>query len=283
MPTTLLLPFAPLVLLTLQDPPPSIYAPPSAVPMVDEAGAPLTWEEPGLELFVSVGYATDFFFRGIEILEPPGKEDATNLQFDAALGFDFGAAPHPFIALFVNGSENDPESTLQAIYPTIGFRWQLDLLRLTAGHHTFHYPEREELSTSEIFLEVAATGNPDGLDGEWSWQPFLSAAYDYDEYDGVYAEAGLRYVLDVGESGLRLTFEGAASYVDGQEQLFADDGFQHYRVGVVGRYELNELLNLSRRYGSLALEGRMFYTDGIEDQVRADTDLYGGAAMTLTY
>src|SRR4051812_38445320 len=81
----------------LIDPEPeSVYAPPA--PARPEEGI----NEGGPHLDLRVNYMTDYVFRGIEILEPPGAEDRPNLQFDGTLSFDLGRAPHPFVGAFVN-------------------------------------------------------------------------------------------------------------------------------------------------------------------------------------
>ena len=43
------------------------------------------------------------------------------------------------------------------------------------------------------------------------------------------------------------------------------------------------LLNIPRRYGDWRLKGYLFYTDGIEDELRADTQLWGGMGIQFSY
>jgi hypothetical protein len=66
----------------------------------------------------------------------------------------------------------------------------------------------------------------------------------------------------------------------------ADDepsGFQHYDVGLIGTYSLNHLLNVSQRYGEWSLKGYLFYTDNIDEDLRADTQLWGGVGIGFRY
>ena len=86
---------------------------------------------------------------------------------------------------------------------------------------------------------------------------------------------------------LTLTFVADVAFVAGHPQFtFAneeDGGFQHYDVGVIGSYNLNTLFNISRRYGTFNFEGYLWYTDGIDDDLLSDTQLWGGAGIQLTY
>src|SRR2546425_9224706 len=71
----------------------SVYAPPA--PANPDQGI----NEGGVHLDLTVNYMTDYVYRGIEVLEPPGYEDRPNLQFDGMLSFDLGRTPHPFVGL----------------------------------------------------------------------------------------------------------------------------------------------------------------------------------------
>ena len=56
-----------------------------------------------------------------------------------------------------------------------------------------------------------------------------------------------------------------------------------YDLGLVGTYSLNKLLNIPRRYGQWHLNGYLYYTDGIEDGLRADSQMWGGAGIWFRY
>jgi len=62
-----------------------------------------------------------------------------------------------------------------------------------------------------------------------------------------------------------------------------DDGFQHYDLGLIGTYSLNTLLNLPRRFGEWKLKGYLYYTDGIENNLRADSQVWGGVGINFQY
>ena len=112
----------------------------------------------------------------------------------------------------------------------------------------------------------------------------MLAAYDFDLYNGWYFEAGVKHEIIFEETGFRLTFIADVGYAYDNAQFLRqgtdDSGFQHYDVGMIGSYSLNNLFNFSRRYGEFSLEGYLYYTDGIDDDLLADTQLWGGVGST---
>ena len=79
----------------------------------------------------------------------------------------------------------------------------------------------------------------------------------------------------MGESNLDLTFEGLVAYVDHFADLYgvgpsrqsaAAADSSHYQISLTSHYDLNTLLNISRRYGQFGVEGYLNYTDGIDDK-----------------
>ena len=112
-------------------------------------------------------------------------------------------------------------------------------------------------------------------------------AYDYDNFEGWYLEAGVSHDFHIENTGITITLLGNVSYVYNHEFFIGptgeDRGFQHWEVGAVGRYNLNQLLNIPQRYGTWTLNGYVFYSDGIDKDLRADTELWGGAGIQLRY
>jgi|SRR5687768_4135999 len=275
--------FAP-VNLTMQPEPESVYAPP-APPREDEGV-----NEGGVHLVLDISYFTDYVFRGIELFEPPGHEDRANLQINGKLSFDLGKVPHPFVGAFVNSAEADPISTFQEIRPYVGFDWNLRPLLLTAGYASYIYPDRDPLETQEIFGRIELDDSYFLRSERPLLSPYVFAAYDLDLYNGWYLEAGVGHDFEVEDTGLTIRAEGHVAYVY-RHELFdlvpADEeeesGFQHYQVGLIGRYSLNNLFNVSRRYGEWGFVGYLYYTDSIDDDLRADDQLWGGAGINFRY
>ena len=265
-----------------QGPPESIYAPPR--PAREDEGV----NEGAVHIDLTVRYMTDYVYRGLDFSEVGGSEDSPNLQFDGKLSFDLGKLPHPFVALFVNVYDSDPVSRFQEVRPVLGTDWTIKPIILTAGHITYIYPDRDEQNTSEIFGRIM-------LDDGFFWSterpifsPYVYAAYDYDLYNGWYFEAGIKHDFVFEESGIVVTVLGDVAYVMGS-QLFSetgstdDTGFQHYDIGMIASYSLNRLLNIPRRYGEFGIEGYLYYTDGIDSGLEAETQLWGGAGITFKY
>ncbi|MEM1010898.1 MAG: hypothetical protein AAGI46_01615 [Planctomycetota bacterium] len=230
-------------------------------------------------------YSTDYVFRGLEIVEAVTNEDAANLGITAELAFDLGRLPDPFVRVRTNTAGGDDVSNFQVIRPTVGFSWETDLFEFVVAHQSFTYPDRNELDSAEIFVELdvndAALGDGEGK----LFGPYVFAAYDYDSFEGTYVEFGARRNERIGESSLSLGYEGHVAYVDNLEGLFggSGSGFQHYQFGLLAAYELNTLLNISRRYGKWTLGGQVYYTDGIDNDLAADTQIWGGGGISFAY
>src|SRR5688572_21263809 len=264
--------------LSLQPEPESVYAPPA--PPREDQGV----NEGGVTLDLSVSYFTDYVYRGLELFELPeftpepiGSEDRANLQINGKLSFDLGKVPHPFVGAFVNSAEADPISTFQEIRPYVGFDWNLRPLLLTAGYASYIYPDRDPLETQEIFGRIELDDSYFLRSERPLLSPYVFAAYDLDLYNGWYLEAGVGHDFEVEDTGLTIRAEGHVAYVY-RHELFdlvpgdeeEESGFQHYQVGLIGRYSLNNLFNVSRRYGEWGFVGYLYYTDSIDDDLRAD-------------
>lgn len=284
-------------------PPPTIYAQ-RELPRSDGGT-----NRGGVHVDIAASYLTDYVYRGLDLSEDltefggataknapvggagadnTGAEDAPNLQFDGKLSFDLGKAPHPFIGVFVNIFDADPLSRFQEVRPYFGLDWQLKPLRLSFGSNTYIYPERERINTSEVYARIA-------FDDALLWKtergvfnPYVYGAYDYDKYRGWYFEAGVHHDIPIQDTGVTVTFFADVAYVT-TYQLYAtdvggnDSGLQHYDAGMLVRFDFNDAFKLDRRYGTWALEGQLTYTDGIENDLRADSQLWGGVALKFSY
>ncbi len=243
------------------------------------------FNEGAASIGVAARYATDYMFRGIEPVEPDAPEDATNLGIEARLSFDLGRLPNPFVQIITNTAEGDDISNFQVIRPAVGLMWSPEAFDLTIAHQSFTYPDREGLDTSEVFADIhfndaVLSGDVGRVIG-----PYAFVAYDYDAFEGTYAELGIRRAARAGDSSLTLGYNAHVAYVDDLPNLFGGDGtgFQHYQLGVTARYDLNTVLNISRRYGQWAAEGQLNYTSGIDDDLLAEDQIWGGAGIVFRY
>ena len=281
----------------LPDVPETVYRPPP----LREPNAGLN--DGAVNLRVGVRYATDYVFRGIEPVEPASGEDSANALTDSTLAFDLGRLPDPFVRVVTNTAEGDDISNFQVIRPTVGLLWETAAFDLIVAHQSFTYPDRDDLDTAEVLLDLRVTDGVFVGEDRPILGPYVFAAYDYDAFEGLYVEAGFRRELgDDGAFGsegpfglgnLSLGFEAHAAYVDDYGGFFAPggplsgggggSGFQHYQLGVFAGYDLNTLLNISRRYGHWSVEGHLAYTDGIDDDLAATTQIWGGAGVVFRY
>jgi hypothetical protein len=263
--------------------PESVYAP--VMPPTEDEGVNMG----AVHFDLAVRYLTDYVYRGIEIFEPVGAEDRASLQIAAELSFDLGKLPHPFIGVFVNYSDSDPISSFQEIRPYFGAKWTIRPLVLSGGHNTYLYPDRDDFQTSELWGKIEIddsfffrTENP-------IFSPYVYGAYDYDLYNGWYLEGGVKHDFVIEDTGLTLTADAHVAYVRGIN-LFATipdqenvTGFQHYQFGLTGSYSLNTLFNFPKRYGDWSFEGYVYYTDGLDNDLRSETQLWGGAGIRFSY
>ena len=282
-----------------RDPYESIYLPPG--PPREAEGT----NQGGVNFDLKVSYLTDYVFRGIDQGErlasldeegefdetaDLGAEDAPNLQFDAFLKLNLGRLPHPIAGLFANVFNDDPISRFQEIRPYFGFDWNLKPLRVQAGQISYIYPEREALNTQEVWTSVTFDDSRLWRTEKPVFSPYGFVAYDYDLYDGLYAELGVRHDFELEDAGITLTALADVAYVLNHE-LFTDfdaaepqdTGFHHYDIGLVGTYSLNRGMGIPKRYGQWTLNGYLYYTDGINEGLRDDTQVWGGVGLGFRY
>ena len=270
------------VLVNGQAIPESVYPPPE----------PFVGDEPretqtGLHFGLDTRYLTDYIWRGIERFDTGRTEDEVNLQFQTRIGFDLGKLPHPYVDLFVNVAQNDPISSFQEVRPEVGFDWAVRPLMISTGYTSYIFPDRSGLDTNELFLRLTLDDSVIFHTERPILSPYVLAAYDFDIYDGLYLEAGVNHSMPVESTGLVLTANAHAAYVNGHD-LFAltsqsNTGFQHWQVGLTAKYTLNTLLNIPDRYGKISLDGYINYTDSIDQDLFANDQLWGGAGFTLEF
>ena len=260
----------------------SVYAP-RALPTPDSG-----LNEGGVNFGLNISYLTDYVYRGVDRSEVGGNEDSPNTQYDARVDFNLDRLPHPFIGVFVNVYNSDPVSQFQEVRPYFGIDWTIRPLRLELGHQTYLFPDRDDDNTAEVYGQLTLD------DSDW-WgteepilSPYLYAAYDYDKNQGWYFEFGISHAFVFEEQGFTVTPMACAAYVQGN-QVFAetpggpDSGFQHYDIGMTCSYSLTKLFDVSPRYGDWSLTGQLFYTDGLQNDLLADTQIWGGLGIGFRY
>jgi hypothetical protein len=272
----------------------SVYAPPEPPREIEGIN------EGGVNFSLDAAFMSDYIWRGIDRSESGGSEDSPNLLFDSKVSFNTGRYPHPFIGIFSNIYDSDPASRFQEIRPYFGFDWNLRPFLVTAGYNSYIYPDRDDFNTAEVFGKITLDDSYFFRTDQPIASPYIFAAYDFDTGKGVYLEVGISHDFVIEDTNFTLTPQAQIAYVN-SDHIFAkptgivtdpafqfsrsgdDTGFQHWQVGLVATYKLNALLNLPPRWGQFDLKGYLFYTDGMDNDLRADTELWGGMGFSFSY
>jgi hypothetical protein len=275
------------VKLMLEPQNPSVYALPT--PPTKEEGV----NAGGANVDIKLTYLSNYIYRGVDRTEfiesvTASKSGAhANFQFDGKLQFDLGKLPQPFIGIFANVLDQDPISTFQEVRPVYGAELHLRPLIMAAGNTIYSFPNRREFSTGEIWGKITLDDAAVLKRDEPILSPYIYAAYDYDAYNGWYFEFGVSHDFVIENTGVTLTAQAAAAYVRSNAQFAGpdgkDSGFQHYELGLIARYSLNQSLNIPARYGQWSFNGYLFYTDGLNENLRADSQVWGGAGIQWRY
>jgi hypothetical protein len=268
----------------------SVYALPA--PPTEKTGTNLG----GLGLSADVRYMTQHIYRGVNITDligdVSGKKTSggANFQFEGYLSFNLDKLPHPYIGVFTNILDSDEFSNFEEVRPMVGAEWQIRPLVLTLGNNTYIYPERSAAGTSDAFLKILLDDAAIFRREKRLLSPYVTAAYDYDNYKGWYFELGVSHEFPIENTGITLTFLADVAYVADNDMYILpgnpkqnNTGLQHYDVGMIAKYNLNQLLNVSQRFGSWNLTGYIYYTDGIDTDLRSASQLWGGGGLELKY
>lgn len=279
------------------DPPPlllSVLEDPETLfdPYGRAAGAPEGGAVRPVALDLGLTYSNRHMFRGIDRFQSATPGNRTNLQIDAALSLDLSPGPTLFAGGAMLLTDSDELSRLLEIRPTVGLRWTLGPVLAELQHTSFIYPERRSQDTSEAALllefDIAELLNADLP----CFAPFVLAAYDYDCHNGWYAEVGIVHRGRIGDTGLSVEFRALAAYVDDYDLLAGrggissstpDTGWQRWQVNLTVAYPLNTLLNIPASAGSLSIAAHIAYTDALDPDLHADTQLWGGLSLTWRY
>ena len=263
----------------------SVYALPT--PATTDEGA----NTGGVNIDMRVNYLSDYLYRGVDrthfIDANTTFNERANFQFDGKLSWNLGKFPHPFIGIFANVLDQDPISTFQEVRPVFGLEWRIRPVILSAGHNTYIFPDRSTLNTSEGWAKIAIDDSVLLRSDEPFLTPYIYAAYDYDLFSGWYLQAGVSHDFLIEGTGITFTAEAAVAAVLGQRAFAGptgkDTGLQHFELGLTARYNLNQFLNIPPRYGQWSINGYLEYSDGLNNHLRADTKLWGGAGIQFAY
>jgi hypothetical protein len=274
--------FEPLTLSTEGNLPDSVYAPPA--PPSPDTGL----NEGGVHFGLDLSYLSRYLYRGVIRFRNAGGSGQLNVQIDGKLSYDLGTLPHPYVETFVNVDDGDSISRFQEVRPGAGFDWNLRPFLLSAGYIDYLFPEREKTNdTQEGYARLTFDDSYLLHNDHPLLSPYIYSAFDFGRYHGVYLEGGVSHLVVIEDTGLSFNFFADVAYVVNQSYFrndsITDNGFQHYDIGMVANYSLNNLFNFSKRYGEFDLRGYLTYSNGIDRLLRADSELWGGAGVAFSY
>jgi hypothetical protein len=243
----------------------------------------------GAHFDINVDYLNRYVYRGVNHDAVASTARFLNLVFEGKLEFDLGQYPHPFVGLFTNIYDSDPVSRFQEIRPYAGVDWNLRPFRLEAWDVEYIFPQREEFNLSEVNAKITLDDSllfhtPDPI-----FSPYVLGAYDYHKSTGTYLEMGLKHDFTFEDIGLTVTPQVDAAWISGLHQQFIfintvkSTGWQHFEAGLTVTYSLNQLFNVSTRFGQFDLKGFFFYDDSLSAQITASNVIWGGVGIGFKY
>jgi hypothetical protein len=242
----------------------------------------------GAHFSLDFSYANRYVYRGVDHDAVSIHGNSLNLLFDGQLSFDLGNV-HPYVGLFTNIDDGDPVSRFQEVRPYAGIKFDLRPFELGVSNITNIYPEREQLNQSEVDFEAGLDDSLlFGTHKPW-FSPYILGAYYYSKNQGWYFEAGVHHDIVFEDLGLTITGEAAVGYISGLFQQFVfvntfrSTGWQHWEVGLLAKYSLNNLLHFSQRYGEFDVQGYGYYDGKLNDLITSNNVLWGGVGLSFKY
>jgi hypothetical protein len=226
----------------------SVYAGGGKCEIVDACTVPFTGS-------VSVGYETDYIFRGVKYGEQaPWGAVGINMPLDSAVSLDLGA-------WYLNSTKNPVNYDELDLSAFVNF--PLWIFKASVGGTWYDYPENGQRSNTEGALKLA-----------YDIADLLTltgfAAYDF-IYDGWYLELAANKIIPLTDC-LDLGLGAGISYVDNYD-IF--DGWNNFFARASLIYHLTKTASVS------AYIGGDFPMDAIDNtQVNR---LHGGASLTVTF
>jgi hypothetical protein len=243
----------------------------------------------GAHFDINIAYVNRYVYRGVNDDSVAHNAKSLNLVFEGRLEFDLGQYPHPFVGLLTNIYDSDPVSRFQEIRPYAGLDWNLRPFRLEAWDVEYIYPQREQFNLPEVDAKITLDDSLLFHTEEPIFSPYILGAYDYHKNPGTYLEMGIKHDFPFEDLGLTITPQAAVAWISGLEQQFVfintvkSTGWQHFEVGMTVTYSLNQLLNVSSRFGEFDVKGYLFYDDALNRKITASNVIWGGVGVGFKY
>jgi hypothetical protein len=243
----------------------------------------------GTHFTLDFAYANRYVYRGVDHDAVASHGNSLNLLFDGRLEFDLGKYPHPFVELFTNIYDADPVSRFQEIRPIVGADWDVKPFDLQLSEISYIYPERETYNYPEVDFKITLDDYL-LLDADKPiLSPYVLGAFEYQKNEGWYIETGVKHDFIFEDLGLTVTPEFNVGWISGLKQQFVfinnlhDTGWQHLELGVTISYSLNQLLNVTKKFGEFDVKGYGFYDDRLSSNITSSNAFWGGLGLGFKY
>lgn len=222
-------------------------------------------EDKNWALGVSVGFYSDYMFRGFNLYDGSSIQPSLSASYDTGYGT---LSYSPWMHLSAEGDRQEEKFT--ELDHTLAYTISADALTFKVGHIWYTYPKKSDglPDTEELFATLVWD---DSNVSPFSLTPSLSVYHDYDLVDGQYYELGLSHnfnVKSLGE-GFNVTGFAAFGFAGNSEAIYANNGLVQVTTG----------LSTTLNWGDIAVGPTVNYTFGVDDNT-VDELWFG---MSLSY
>ncbi len=173
-----------------------------------------------LTVDTSVGFYTDYMFRGFQMFNGNSVQPAVTVNYDTGFGkFSVGAWSH------LSADANSPTERFTEVDQIAKFAFNIDDLSVTVGNTWYTYPEdKTDLpETSEAFLSLSYAT---------LLTPTVTVYHDYRAFDAQYYELGFSQAIEgLAGEGSTITPYVTFAFASNYDGVYADNGFVQATLG----------------------------------------------------
>ena len=207
------------------------------------ASAESSEDKNAFALSTSVGFFSDYMFRGFQNYDGTSIQPQATLSYD--LGEEFGSLSGGVWA-HLSAEGNRRAEKLTEVDYTVTYAVSVDDVTLKLGHIWYTYPDDRDgafVDTKEVFGTIALN------DANWNpviaLNPSLTVYHDYDFLDGgQYYEFGLSHTFEGGSEGRswNLTPFVTFGFAGNSEKIYANNGLVQTTFGASTNLQMGDLI-----------------------------------------
>jgi hypothetical protein len=171
----------------------------------------------------SVGFMSDYMWRGFKLYEGLSIQPSVDLSYDTG---DFGTfSGNIWSAL--PGETQGHDKKFEEIDYTLAYEYSLDPVTFSIGHIFYTYPN------DNTHLQTASREFYFGVSVDTIAAPTFTVYEDYDTFDNQYYELGFSHEITseaLGE-GFNMTPYATFGFASNAEKVYADNGLVQVTVG----------------------------------------------------